>query len=695
MGKLSGMGRSLVRLGATAAGLLALVFATGGSAPAAVHDREAHPPHHVHGGATATYQSGYQPSQLWRAYGFAGLSCNAPASNTCGSGQTIAIVDAYDDPSAESDLATFDSQFGLPACTSANGCFTKATPQGTPKTNGNWALEISLDVQWAHAIAPGAKILLVESASNSFSSLLGAVDYAVGQGAHVVSMSWGSSGEFSTETSYDSHFTATGVTFTASSGDNGAGVIYPAASPYVTAVGGTNLPLDASGNLTGAESAWSGSGGGVSLYEARPAYQNGFNGNGGRGVPDVSYNADPNTGVAVYDSTSYFGQTGWFVIGGTSAGAPQWAGLVAIADSLRSSPLSGANGALYQAASGSAYATNYRDIVSGTNGSCGALCTAGVGYDFVTGLGSPLANALVPALAPSATVSGSLSFQTAPQTLTAGSPSGPMAVQLSSAAASPVNVTLSSSSAAGSFSGSASGPWSATLTVTIPAGSLASPSFYYADTKAGSPTLTASATGYTSATQTETVNAAALATLTISPGSATVAVGGTQSFSASGADAYGNAVGVTPTWSVSPALGSFSPNPGNPVTFSATSTGSGTVTAAVGSVSATASLTVVAAGSVSVASITYGLQGALSQHLLITVALVDGKGNPVAGASVSITLSRNGASYGSATGTTGTDGKVTFKATNAPSGCYTTTVTKVTASGLTWDGLTPANQFCK
>src|SRR6266851_3278354 len=158
---------------------------------------------------------GLTPSQIQHAYGFDLLSCSS--SNTCGSGQTVAIVDAFNDPNIQSDLNTFDSQFGLPTCTMSNGCFTIATPQGAPRTNRGWALEISLDVEWAHAIAPGANILLVEAVTNSFANLFGAVDFAASQtGVHQVSMSWGG-GESSSDSSNDSHFAVSGVTFFASS----------------------------------------------------------------------------------------------------------------------------------------------------------------------------------------------------------------------------------------------------------------------------------------------------------------------------------------------------------------------------------------------------------------------------------------------------------------------------------------------
>jgi len=308
-------------------------------------------------------------------------------------------VDAYDHPNIESDLAVFNSTFGLPSCTTLNGCFRKVYANGIrPRPNAGWALEIALDVEWAHAIAPAAKIVLVEAPSNSFSDLLNAVDIAVFQGASVVSMSWGGS-EFSSESSYDFHFTAGGVTFTASAGDSGNGGEYPAASPYVISVGGTTLQVDTAGKYI--ETAWSGSGGGISSYETQPLYQATYgmpnNPNSKRGIPDVAYDGDPNSGFPVYDSVKSQGQSGWFQVGGTSAGAPQWAALFAIANSLRAgagkSPLSSAHTSLY-AASGA----DYNDITGGTNGSCGAVCTAGVGYDYVTGLGSPRANAIIPDL---------------------------------------------------------------------------------------------------------------------------------------------------------------------------------------------------------------------------------------------------------------------------------------------------------
>ncbi len=372
-------------------------------------DGYARPPIHLKGPA-ATTPGGYSPATIRQAYGFNQLFTSATGgyNANAGAGVTIGIVDAYDDPNIESDLGMFSGQYGLPACTTANRCFTKAFSGGQPIANSGWALEISLDVEWAHAIAPAAKILLVEAPSNSFSNLMGAVTYAVNHGASVVTMSWGG-GESSSEANNDTPFSsATGVAFFASSGDSGNGVEYPAASPFVIAVGGTTLSTSKSGAIS--ETAWSGSGGGQSAYYSCPYYQATYpipnDPNGKRGVPDVSYDANPNTGFSVYDSVRYQGQSGWWVVGGTSAGSPQWAALFAVADGLRlangKAALSHATptttNVLYSLAT-PGYSTYYRDITSGTNGTCGTLCTAVSGYDYVTGLGSPLANSLIPALA--------------------------------------------------------------------------------------------------------------------------------------------------------------------------------------------------------------------------------------------------------------------------------------------------------
>jgi len=332
--------------------------------------------------------TGYTPQQLRHAYGFDQL-------NTTGEGQVIAIVDAYGSPTIQADLDTFCAQFNIPSTT-----VRVYYPQGYPGIDDGWATETSLDVEWAHAIAPGATIVLVASPSPSDSDLYAAVDYAVSLGATQVSMSWVGP-EYSTETSSDFHFNVPGVTFFASSGDNGAymngpiiGVSYPACSPYVAGVGGTTLGLDASGNIT-SETAWSGSGGGVSLYEMLPSYQASWDTLSGatRGVPDVAYDADPATGVPVYMTGP-----GWQQYGGTSMSAPQWAALSSLANSLRQQSANSAPGVFYSLATSPTspnYATYFHDIASGNN----EVYSAGAGYDLVTGLGSPLANQLVVALA--------------------------------------------------------------------------------------------------------------------------------------------------------------------------------------------------------------------------------------------------------------------------------------------------------
>lgn len=360
-------------------------------------------PHYSIDPGTPSTQSGpptsaFSPAQIRHAYGFDQVTNQ-------GAGQTIGIVDAYDDAKAESDLGVFSAQFGLPACTTSNACFRKVYSNGKePAANSNWAVEISLDIEWAHAIAPKATILLVEVPSNSLSDLVSGVTTAVKDGASVVSMSW-TAAEFSSETGMDKDFVSNGVTYLAASGDAGTGTAYPAVSPDVIGVGGTSLYLNASGNYQ-SETAWSGSGGGLSPFEREPSFQAQFgipdDSRGYRGAPDVSYNANPGTGYAVYDSVGLSGYAGWFQVGGTSAGTPQWAALIAISNSMRvaarKANLSGTDTTLYSLAK-TAINSDFRAVTSGANGTCGAICDASVGYDYVTGLGTPQASALIASLA--------------------------------------------------------------------------------------------------------------------------------------------------------------------------------------------------------------------------------------------------------------------------------------------------------
>ncbi len=286
--------------------------------------------------ATADSIAGYSPAQIRTAYGFSSVKLGNGAAGT-GAGETIAIVDAYNDPDISGDLSTFDSEFDLGAA-SLKVVSETGSSTGLPATNAGWDLETSLDVEWAHAVAPSASILLVEANSASLGDLLTAVNYARNaSGVSVVSMSWGSS-EFSSETAYDSYFTTPsghqGVTFVAASGDEGSyyGPQWPGSSPNVLSVGGTTLNLANSSGTYGSETAWADSTGGISRYESEPSYQSDVQRTGKTTSPDVAYDANPNTGFAIYDSITYDGYKGWWEAGGTSAGTPQWSALVAIAD---------------------------------------------------------------------------------------------------------------------------------------------------------------------------------------------------------------------------------------------------------------------------------------------------------------------------------------------------------------------------
>jgi subtilase family serine protease len=316
--------------------------------------------------------SGYWPADIQSAY-----KLGAP-SGSPGSAQTIAIVDAYDDPTAESDLGVYRSRFGLGACTTANGCFRKVDQNGGgayPRRDAGWAQEISLDVDMASATCPNCKVLLVEAASNRFSDLARAVDTAARLGANAISNSYGG-GEYPSEVTDQSHYNHPGVAVTVSSGDNGYGVEFPAASQYVTAVGGTHLVRDTS-TRGWTESAWSGAGSGCSAYVTKSSWQH-DDACARRTVADAAAVADPNTGVAVYDS---YRARGWLVFGGTSVAAPIVGGVYALAGNAASLTY---GSALYGSSS-------LFDVTGGSNGSCGGsyLCTAGTGFDGPTGNGTP------------------------------------------------------------------------------------------------------------------------------------------------------------------------------------------------------------------------------------------------------------------------------------------------------------------
>ena len=338
--------------------------------------------------AAASSVSGYGPSDLQSAYNLT----TAAADN--GSGETVAVVDAYNDPDADSDLATYRSEFGLPACTEANGCLTVASqtgsttslPENAPASD-DWTGEESLDLDMVSSICPLCDIDLVEADSDSNADLGTAVNEAVTLGAEYISNSYGGS-EDSSETSEDSeYYDHPGVVITASAGDSGYGVEYPAASPYVTAVGGTSLSTS-SDSRGWTESVWNtsdteGTGSGCSSYESQPSWQTslGLSGCDNRIVADVSAVADPNTGVAVYDTANSNG--GWNVYGGTSASSP----IIAATYALAGTPGSSDNPAEYPYEDSSAL----YDVTSGSTSTCDPsyLCTAETGFDGPTGLGTP------------------------------------------------------------------------------------------------------------------------------------------------------------------------------------------------------------------------------------------------------------------------------------------------------------------
>ncbi|HSX01036.1 MAG TPA: S53 family peptidase [Candidatus Saccharimonas sp.] len=320
----------------------------------------------------AAAPSGYGPAQWRRAY-------SLPA----GSGATVAVVDAYGDPSARADLDRYSQTYGLPVLpvcsrTTQASCFEQINQRGAatlPPTDAGWALETALDIETIHAVCPGCRLELVEADTASTANLMSAVDQAVGHGAVVVSLSWGGS-ESASELNLDAHFNRPGVVFVASSGDDGYGVSYPAASPHVLAVGGTRLELGAAVR----ETAWTGAGSGCSRYEPKPAWQHDPS-CARRSVADLAADADPATGASVYSTLSSQG-TGWFVVGGTSLAAPLVAGAVALSGDTHQATLFSH---LY-AAAGHA---SLRDVTAGRNGACRTyLCAAGPGYDGPTGLGT-------------------------------------------------------------------------------------------------------------------------------------------------------------------------------------------------------------------------------------------------------------------------------------------------------------------
>ena len=351
--------------------------------------------------------SGYTPSQVATAYGLGAISFRpilGAAVVGDGTGQTIAIVDENHDPNLQASLDAFDTQYNLPRVT------LNVINQAGNQTDLGWAVEETLDVEWAHAIAPGAGIAVVESspgttADQEFNNILAAVRTASQiPGVSVVSMSWGYD-EFPGETSYDSTFTTTGVTFIAASGDAGT-TSWPATSANVLAVGGTSLRLAAGGGY-GSETGWSMAGGGLSTIVTEPSYQDAVQSTGNRSTPDVAFDADPDTGVSIYvippDNTA--GQGRWDVVGGTSLSAPSWAGIMAIVNQGRAvaglPALTGSTQTVPGLYALSASAFNKVPVASGGSGPNTSINTPG--YNTQAGRGSPAGAALIDALVHNAT----------------------------------------------------------------------------------------------------------------------------------------------------------------------------------------------------------------------------------------------------------------------------------------------------
>jgi len=309
------------------------------------------------------------PLKIKTAYGLNTISSN-------GTGQTIAIIDAYAYPltTIQSNLNRFCAQYNIPSTTVVSKIMTNGGRM--PVADPNWGLEISLDVQWSHAIAPGATILMIQAYSSSFTDMMAAVDYAAN--------------EFGSQTSYDGRFKSVNnkgenIVYLASSGDSGGIVSWPSSSNNVVGVGGTTLNTDANGNRT-SETGWNGSGGGISIVETMQSYQQNYGLTGTkRQIPDVSFVADPNTGVPVYDNGR------WYQVGGTSLSSPCYAGIIAIANQIRKAakkPNLTTNTVLtyvYGTKTSGKYATDFFDVISGTAGHN----SAHIGYDNVTGLGTP------------------------------------------------------------------------------------------------------------------------------------------------------------------------------------------------------------------------------------------------------------------------------------------------------------------
>jgi hypothetical protein len=325
--------------------------------------------------------SGLTVAQVETAYGLSGLTFGGQAAN--GAGQTIAIVDGFNDPNIQTELSVFDNANNLPPPPSLR-VVGQSGGAPTSASDAGWAQEEALDVEWAHALAPGAAIVVVSANSGTIPDLMAGVQTAVGiGGVSVVTMSWSGNEGLYYSPAYDSIFAKPGITFVAASGDGGyyGGVQYPASSPYVLSVGGTTLQVDASGNYL-SETPWFGTSGGISLIEPEPSYQFSVQSTGGRTVPDVAFIGNPDTGVAVYSMDPYNGQGSWQNVAGTSLGAQAWGALIAVVDQGRA--LAGKPALSSTAALNALYTLPSSDFH-----------TVAGGYNTQTGLGTPNGGALI------------------------------------------------------------------------------------------------------------------------------------------------------------------------------------------------------------------------------------------------------------------------------------------------------------
>lgn len=624
-----------------------------------------------------TTVSGLSPTTVLGAYMW---------PKTGGKTQTIAIVDAGGDPQIATDLNNFDTHFSLPSCTTSNGCFRILNQTGTPSplpspipppTSG-WNVEISLDVEWAHAIAPLAKLVLVESNTATTAMMFAAVTTAA-KIARYVSMSWGITTAVAytttpippaTETLYDKLFAKyPTVSFFAATGDTGGDVIYPATSPDVVAVGGTTLSVTKTHHTFSSEGAWSGGGGGCSTYETAPKAQKTFAGyktaiaastatstvyghkckafaTAPRATPDISADANPSTGVAVYAAS------GWTKVGGTSVATP----LVAARAADFGAKVTPAT--IYQGG------INIRDITSGSNGHA---CTSG--YDLCTGRGVWSGMTLVTTAVTNSVIAGTVEAFTISSTVAA--PSGGIAI------------SLSVSDASGTFSTTSTGTFSSTLSTTIAQGQTTK-TLYFRDTKAGSPTVVVQSGGYTVSEWTPQIVPGSLTRIAISPSTAqSLLTNSSKTFSAVGYDAYSNVVTLrtTPSWSTTVSGATLSVSKGLQTTFKAPSLPtSGVVKATLGSITSSTSVSVTAPPLISLTVTAGSTTFSASKYSKVITAKATSSASKLSGATVSFKIYSNscsGSPLKSAMTTTSSQGIASYTFTTASTGSF---CVKVTAS---------------